>query len=537
MILEEIFIYCKNNKFIQKNICVLCADGLMIQKELFNDNLLKTFEDLILKKYGFKLNFTTKEMKEDYLNILDDHILSKNDLEKELLDGYDNNIIINDKIDFQIKILSDLFFEDVQNLGEKKYIDMFHLTRSFKYFNHYHAHFYLSTEIYKIFDQRVLSYKSFNHSFDQIYLRVNNNIIKFTELYDSCKYKNIYSTFDFEPNKKEPNDKFNLFYGFKLNDNNNNYDENIIKPYLDHIKFICNDKIDVFEYVLNWFSHIIQKPEKKIKVALIFYSQLEGVGKNIIFDIFEKLIDGYCIKFRDTSALTDKFNGEMMGKLFVVGDEINARAQDVANELKDIITREKEIIEFKGKDKIYLNDYKNYAFTTNNENVFKISNSDRRFMLNECPMEIKDEEYYENLFNILNNKNILKHIFNYFKMRDLSKFEPSHIVMTEYKERLIIANLPAYFKCIIDDYDHFCKKEYTTKELYENSIIYAKEKKLQSTYTEKLLCNQYKKVFSEFNFLHPRTKISLYKFDPEKKNEIENIIKEKFIVTKSKAKK
>lgn len=543
-ILETIFKYCIDNKIIKNNICVLCADGLMIQKENYNENLLKNFNELIKKELKFNLNFIAKNMDENYFNILDSHILSDDLLEKELLfkelSNYDNVIIMNNKKDFEIDILTELFFEDLKNLGEEKFIEYFHLTKSFKYFNNYHAFFYLSCQIYKIFDHVVNAYTNFNLSFKHITFLYQKRVISFTDLYDKSKYKKMFSTFNFEPNKKEKNDKFNLFYGFKFDDENNEYDENIIKFYLDHIKFICNDNLDVYNYVLNWFSHIIQKPEKKTKVALIFFSQIEGVGKNIIFDIFEKIIDGYCIKFRDTSALTDKFNGEMMGKLFVVGDEINARAQDVANELKDIITRPDEIIEFKGKDKIYLNDYKNYAFTTNNENVFKVSNTDRRFMFNECPMEKKDEEYYEILFNALNDNIILKNIYNFFKMRDITNFSPSEIVMTEYKERLIIANLPAYIKFILDDYKNFSyegciPKDWTTEELYLCSINYAKEKKIQSTYTEKLFCNQFKKVFGEFNFLHPKTRRSMYRFPLDRKEEIEDIIKKNFIlVTKKK---
>lgn len=72
-ILETIYLYCLNNGYIKDNICVLCADGIMIQKELYKPKLLDELSVYVYEKTGFKLKFTNKKMNEDYLNILDDH--------------------------------------------------------------------------------------------------------------------------------------------------------------------------------------------------------------------------------------------------------------------------------------------------------------------------------------------------------------------------------------------------------------------------------------------------------------------------------
>jgi P4 family phage/plasmid primase-like protien len=72
-ILEHIYIYCIDNGYIKNNICVLCADGIMIEKKLYNPDLLNKLSDYIYLKSGFKLKFTIKDMDEDYLNILDEH--------------------------------------------------------------------------------------------------------------------------------------------------------------------------------------------------------------------------------------------------------------------------------------------------------------------------------------------------------------------------------------------------------------------------------------------------------------------------------
>jgi len=194
-----------------------------------------------------------------------------------------------------------------------------------------------------------------------------------------------------------------------------------------------------------------------------------------------------------------------MGKLLVVGDEINARAQDICNELKDIITRETEIIEPKNKEKVNVNDYKNYVMTTNNENVFKISNTDKRFIFVECPDKRKEEEYYNNLLKFKKDQSKLKQLYNYFKTKDITTFQPIKIVITEYKKHLILNNLPAYFRFIKEEYDLLNNDESIPIDiLYKMSIEYARKNRLQSTYTDRLFSQQMHKVFGQFKIMKNR---------------------------------
>lgn len=535
-ILEQLFIYCKSKNLIPgDNVCVLCADGLMIMKEHYYNNLLKEFNQLIKEKFGLDLVFTTKEMTQDYLEILDDHILTEEVIIKRQLEGYDMELPETYK-HFEINKMTELFNKDIEELGAEKYFNFFSWTRSFKYFNNNHAYFTETDNVYKIdkLINKISKYESFNTSYDNLQFVLNKQKHKFTTLFRESNYIKRYSSFHFEPNYKISNDKYNLFYGFTYStDDNKTYDYELIKDFIRHVEYVCNeeDKEDkpVSDYFLNWISHIFQKPEIKTNVAVVLYSITEGIGKNTITDILAKLLKGYETKFRDTNALTDKFNGDMMAKLFVVGDEINARAQQVANELKDIITRKTENIEFKGKDKFILNDYKNYIFTTNNENVFKVSNTDRRYMFIECPETKKTVEYYKNLINFSNDETKLKHLFNFFYSRDISEFQTQNIVMTDYKKRIIMANLPPYIKFLKEYYDALSGREITTKELYDESLYYAKNNMMTSTYTLHSFEIQFKKVFGCFNYKN-KDNASRYKFPKDAKNKIDKLIEDSFIM-------
>jgi hypothetical protein len=503
-ILETIYKYCVKNKYIINNVCVLCADGIMIEKDKYKPELLKEFSKIIKDKFGFDLNFSVKEMKQDYIDILDKHILTDEEYQIQLLGGYDTKINTDNDEKFDVYKLTEYFNEDVKQMGNDEYQESFHLSKSFKYFNKYHCFFYQNASIYKIHNTTIDAYSNIDKSFDDLTLREPNGkfITKFTKLYNECQQKIKYSKFTFEPNKKTKDDEYNLFNGFKYDSDDNSFDMDIINIFIEHIKYLTNNDEDATNYIINWISHIFQKPEQKTRVCIVFYSLLEQIGKNLFLDILTELFNGYTNKIKDTTALTDRFNGDMMGKLFVVGDEINARAQDICNELKDIITRETEIIEFKNKDKINVNDYKNYVMTTNNENVFKISNSDKRYLFVECPEVRKEEVYYKRLVEFKKDSTKLKQLYNYFKTRDISTFQPIKIVTTEYKKHLILNNLPAYFRFIKDEYDLLNNDESMPIDiLYKMSIEYARKNRLQSTYTDRLFSQQMNKVFGEFKIM------------------------------------
>lgn len=527
-ILETIYNYCIENEIIIDNNCVLCADGIMIKKEKYDDKLLIEFNKIVLKNTGFDVSFIKKEMNEDYLNILDNHILTEEQQEIKMLGNYKIIDCFTD-IHFSIFKLNELFFNDIKELGEEKYIKLFHLTNSFKYFNKYHAEFYISNKIYKFEIGKIDSYYNFEDTFKHLYFIFEKNKYKFTKLYLESKYKNIYSTFNFEPNKKNIDDKYNLFTGFKYETNTKEYDEEVVRTFLNHIKYLSRDDEKVYNYIINWFSHLFQKPEKKTNVAIVLYSFVEGVGKNILLDIVSKLLTGYTGKFKDTKSLTDKFNGDLMGKLFIVGDEINAKMQDVANELKDIITRVKETIEFKGKDKLQdVSDYKNYIFTTNNENVFKISNSDRRFLFVDCPDETNSREYYNKIVEIYEDEIKLISIYNYLKTHDISTFNTRDIPITEYKKSLIFQNIPAYLKFIKTDIDIYSDSEFLASDLYKMSIEYAKKNKMNSSYTERFFYLNFKKVFGEYNKLN-KNKLSIYIFPHNLNDIIDDLITKNYV--------
>jgi hypothetical protein len=125
--------------------------------------------------------------------------------------------------------------------------------------------------------------------------------------------------------------------------------------------------------------------------------------------------------------------------------------------------------------------------------------------------------------------------------RDIENYKTRNIVMTEYKKRLLLANIPAYIKFVKENYEYLTAKvydydtqkhitkEWTPKALYDESIEYAKNNRMVSTYTLHSFEIQFKKVFGIFNKKNNKNQ-SIYIFDETKTLEdIDKLITENFI--------
>jgi len=70
-ILETIYQYCVENNIIKEAIACLCYDGIMIEKQYYNERLLDIFNELIINRFGLNSKFEQKEMT-TYLSELND---------------------------------------------------------------------------------------------------------------------------------------------------------------------------------------------------------------------------------------------------------------------------------------------------------------------------------------------------------------------------------------------------------------------------------------------------------------------------------
>ena len=272
-----------------------------------------------------------------------------------------------------------------------------------------------------------------------------------------------------------PKQVYNLWTGFEVDreEYDNIEPDGDIKNILYHFWIVAGENEELKEYLLNYYAHLIQKPEKKTDVCLLIQG-LQGTGKTTLGEILLKNMLGkkYVFDTCDVDKICGRFNSIVQGKLMGILNEATGRdTMGIIDKIKDSITRKDVLLEHKGIDPVLVKDYCNYIYTTNNVNPVKIDKDDRRFQVMECSAKHKgDVEYFNKLYADLEDMKVLKTFYKFLKDRDIGEFNPERDrVSTEAADDIQDMN-----KCPVEDFweylwsDDFPKyeTEYKGIELY-----------------------------------------------------------------------
>jgi len=248
----------------------------------------------------------------------------------------------------------------------------------------------------------------------------------------------------FDPRENPNPDLFNLWCGFNMKKEAvEHYEEDEALPILDHIKELwCNNDENSYEYILNYFAHIIQKPHIKTGVLLALKSK-QGGGKGIILDKLAQIIgdDHYC-QNSNANFLFGNFNGQLEGKIICNLDEAFwGGDKNLEGVIKNKITEKRQTINKKNKENYQIDDYVNYIITTNNDWFAGISEDDRRYYCLELNNKLSGrmtKNTYKTVQPVLDApaEAFAKILYN----RDISEFKPRIFKKTKLLQEQVERN-------------------------------------------------------------------------------------------------
>jgi hypothetical protein len=88
-----------------------------------------------------------------------------------------------------------------------------------------------------------------------------------------------------------PSHTYNVWDGFavdKVEPDGETHEEEL-QLLLNHIRLLCNNEEESYQFVLKWLASLFQKPAFKNNVALLFKSQ-QGLGKDLFHTMLERMI-------------------------------------------------------------------------------------------------------------------------------------------------------------------------------------------------------------------------------------------------------
>jgi hypothetical protein len=410
IILETMYNYLRNIGIIVNNNCVLCADGIMIPKDKYNDRVLILLSDEVYKQNGFRLNFTNKPMEQDYINILNEHT---NNITYSV-GTYENKKEMFEKTHF--KCMNPIGYCEIED-GEV-------IIRKKNEFTQCYENIILTKSIKK-----------------------NDELVEKEYSFVDKWYKDpeirTYKSFDFHPKCNAPDGVYNLFNGFKAEKEPVSDIQDIKDTKMwDHMLNLCGRDEAIFNYLLKWVSHIVQKPYKRIGTCLLIRS-IQGTGKDTFFDFVGHRLLGSRYYFNNANfeLIFGRFNSMLENKILIVGNEVNASdTNGLFGKVINTITSPKISIERKGISAYETNNCSAFVFLTNNDFPFKIPESDRRFICWESSPDIaNDPVYFKALYDEIESGKIDRLFYDFFNNYDIEDFKPSadrpaSDVYTEMKE-------------------------------------------------------------------------------------------------------
>lgn len=231
-----------------------------------------------------------------------------------------------------------------------------------------------------------------------------------------------------------------------------------IKPFIEHLQYLIPDKY-LYEQVLMWLAHMIQKPGDMPPWHVLMYTDLaQGIGRNWLAACIGQVLNPYAALHIDISALAGTkdgagFNGVLSCKLFACVDELHASAfatggRRMMETLKSTVMADKREINPKyGRQIIEFNRIRSMILS-NYMDTMPLPRDDRRWTVVQNPSTPRTESKYIALYRLLRDKKFIAAVYQYLKALDISKLKFGPAPMSDAKQSLIEATEPDFVTTI-----------------------------------------------------------------------------------------
>ena len=149
------------------------------------------------------------------------------------------------------------------------------------------------------------------------------------------------------------------------------------------IMWVLGNDRDAYNHFLNWLACLVQL-RRPPRTAWIFQGTT-GTGKGVLFHyILTPLIGATYVGTKRLPDLINRFNRYNRDHVLVLVDEadmdeLTSDAPAISASLKNLITEPRVEFEAKGKQRVFVDNYCSYIFTSNQPTPIHVEYNDRRF--------------------------------------------------------------------------------------------------------------------------------------------------------------
>ena len=193
--------------------------------------------------------------------------------------------------------------------------------------------------------------------------------------------------------------------------------------FLQHVSYILDGDEDAAGYVLDYFAHLVQRPEIKIGAAILIVGA-PGIGKSMVANVMSDIVGQHNARSVNPTALVSNFNDWIDGALLVVVHELfGVEPRRMAANLKEWITEPVIQINRKGIALYQSDNFSHFILLSNEKNAVPIDADDRRFFVWHSQAEKMPDAYYAELAKWLREGGTAN-VLDFLQKRDLTHFDP-----------------------------------------------------------------------------------------------------------------
>lgn len=165
-------------------------------------------------------------------------------------------------------------------------------------------------------------------------------------------------------------------------------------PFEEFLTYLVPDE-DERSHLLKMIAWTVRHPGEKLRHALLFRSEHQGVGKTMLTEIWAELLGTHNVRKSTTEEITGQYQGFIMNTQLVVLEELNLGAgmRDY-NRLKELISNDIVSVNEKYERIRNWRNVASFVMLTNLEVPLQIEASDRRIFFIDSSALPRDGNYY-----------------------------------------------------------------------------------------------------------------------------------------------
>ena len=179
-------------------------------------------------------------------------------------------------------------------------------------------------------------------------------------------------------------------------------EKSAVKVFNNHIDFIATTPKER-ETLKNYFAFCVQNVGQKVDWTPLIISKSEGLGKSAFSVLFRKIFGEHNCSTVSAQRLLSGWTDFIAEKLFVTSHEVETNDASMLTELKTLITENRVRVNAKYARTYETTNCANFMLLSNKLHAIRLDKNSRRFFVVYNKEEPKSKEYYNTLFNAIEN--------------------------------------------------------------------------------------------------------------------------------------